>query len=97
VLAQKRRSLDVDLQVRELDRASGTIVEVPHPKLGSYLTVGSPIKFSDLKVDIKASPLHRQHRRARDVELAQDIDGLELGLVGQPILDDGDIPSSARI
>ncbi len=42
-------------------RASGTIVEVPHPKLGSYLTVGSPIKFSDMKVDIKASPLLGEH------------------------------------
>jgi len=42
-------------------RESGTIVEVAHPKLGSYLTVGSPIKFSDLKVDIKASPLLGEH------------------------------------
>jgi formyl-CoA transferase len=42
-------------------RESGTIVEVPHPKLGSYLTVGSPIKFSDMAVEVKASPLLGEH------------------------------------
>ena len=42
-------------------RASGTIAEVDHPQLGKYLTVGSPIKFSDLKVEITASPLLGQH------------------------------------
>jgi formyl-CoA transferase len=42
-------------------RESGTIVEVDHPKLGKYLTVGSPIKFSDVSVDITASPLLGQH------------------------------------
>ena len=42
-------------------RASGTVVEVPHPKLGSYLTVGSPIKFSDMSVEVKASPLLGEH------------------------------------
>ncbi|MBY0382529.1 MAG: formyl-CoA transferase [Xanthobacteraceae bacterium] len=42
-------------------RESGTIVEVDHPKIGKYLTVGSPIKFSDLKVEVTASPLLGQH------------------------------------
>jgi len=42
-------------------RKSGSIVEVEHPKLGKYLTVGSPIKFSDLKVEITASPLLGEH------------------------------------
>ncbi len=42
-------------------RKSGSIVEVDHPKLGKYLTVGSPIKFSDLKVEITASPLLGEH------------------------------------
>ena len=45
-------------------RASGTVVEVQHPKLGSYLTVGSPIKFSDMTVDIVASPLLGEHTDA---------------------------------
>jgi formyl-CoA transferase len=42
-------------------RASGTIVEVQHPQLGSYLTVGSPIKFSDMDVEVLASPLLGEH------------------------------------
>ena len=37
-------------------RASGTIVEVDHKVRGKYLTVGSPIKFSDLKVEVTGSP-----------------------------------------
>jgi len=42
-------------------RKSGTIVEVNHPVIGTYLTVGSPIKFSDLDIDITSSPLLGQH------------------------------------
>jgi len=42
-------------------RASGTIVEVDHKERGKYLTVGSPIKFSDLKPEITASPLLGEH------------------------------------
>jgi formyl-CoA transferase len=42
-------------------RESGTVVEVDHPQIGKYLTVGSPIKFSDYKPEIVASPLLGQH------------------------------------
>ncbi|WP_296942579.1 formyl-CoA transferase [uncultured Massilia sp.] len=42
-------------------RASGTIVEVDHKERGKYLTVGSPIKFSDMKPEIKGSPLLGEH------------------------------------
>ncbi len=42
-------------------RASGTITEVPHKERGTYLTVGSPIKFSDLKPEITGSPLLGEH------------------------------------
>jgi formyl-CoA transferase len=42
-------------------RASGSIVEVPHKVRGSYWTVGSPIKFSDLKPVVTASPLLGEH------------------------------------
>ncbi|KQW87024.1 formyl-coenzyme A transferase [Massilia sp. Root418] len=42
-------------------RASGTIAEVDHKERGKYLTVGSPIKFSDLKVEITGSPLLGEH------------------------------------
>ena len=42
-------------------RASGTITEVQHKARGPYLTVGSPIKFSDMKVEITGSPLLGEH------------------------------------
>ncbi len=42
-------------------RASGTIVEVEHKTRGKYLTVGSPIKFSDMQVEVKSSPLLGEH------------------------------------
>ncbi len=42
-------------------RASGTIVEVDHKERGKYLTVGSPIKFSDMSVEITGSPLLGEH------------------------------------
>ena len=43
-------------------RKSGSIVEVEHKgRGGKYLTVGSPIKFSDLKPEITASPLLGEH------------------------------------
>jgi formyl-CoA transferase len=42
-------------------RASGTIVEVDHKARGKYLTVGSPIKFSDMKPEITGSPLLGEH------------------------------------
>lgn len=42
-------------------RKTGSIVEVEHPTRGKYLTVGSPIKFSDLTPEIKSSPLLGEH------------------------------------
>jgi formyl-CoA transferase len=42
-------------------RASGTIAEVDHKVRGKYLTVGSPIKFSDMTVEITGSPLLGEH------------------------------------
>ncbi len=42
-------------------RASGTIVEVDHKERGKYLTVGSPIKFSDIEVEVTGSPLLGEH------------------------------------
>src|SRR6202790_439216 len=55
VLTMKELANDVSL------RESGTIAEVPHKERGSYLTVGSPIKFSDMKPEITASPLLGEH------------------------------------
>ncbi len=42
-------------------RATGTIVEVDHPKRGKYLTVGNPIKMSDSISEVKRSPLLGEH------------------------------------
>jgi len=42
-------------------RANGSIVEVPHKKRGPYLSVGSPIKFSEFKPEITGSPLLGEH------------------------------------
>jgi formyl-CoA transferase len=38
-------------------RASQSVVEVQHKERGTYLTVGSPIKFSEFAPEITASPL----------------------------------------
>ena len=42
-------------------RATGTIVEVDHPKRGKYLTVGNPIKMSDSSTEVRRSPLLGEH------------------------------------
>src|SRR3984957_12730210 len=42
-------------------RATGTIVEVDHPKRGKYLTVGNPIKMSDSHTEVPPSPLLGEH------------------------------------
>jgi formyl-CoA transferase len=42
-------------------RASGTVVEVQQQKRGTYLTVGSPIKFSGFTPKITGSPLLGEH------------------------------------
>lgn len=55
VLSMKELANDPSL------RASGTIAEVDHKVRGKYLTVGSPIKFSDMKVEITGSPLLGEH------------------------------------
>jgi formyl-CoA transferase len=42
-------------------RATGTVVEVDHPKRGRYLTVGNPIKLSDSLTEVTRSPLLGEH------------------------------------
>jgi formyl-CoA transferase len=42
-------------------RATGTIVEVDHPRRGKYLTVGNPIKLSDSTTEVARSPLLGEH------------------------------------
>ncbi len=55
VLNMKEIENDPDL------RANGTIVEVPHKVRGSYLTIGSVMKFSDFTPEITGSPLLGEH------------------------------------
>jgi formyl-CoA transferase len=55
-------------------RASGSVVEVQHKERGTYLTVGSPIKFSEFTPEITASPLLGQHTDDVLAELGYDAD-----------------------
>ena len=68
VMSMKELSVDPSL------RASGTIAEVQHKERGSYLTVGSPIKFSDMKVEITGSPLLGEHTDEVLAELGYSAD-----------------------
>jgi formyl-CoA transferase len=55
-------------------RESGTVVEVKHEARGTYLTVGSPIKFSGFKPTITGAPLLGEHTDEVLVELGYDAD-----------------------
>ncbi len=55
VLDMKEIEHDPDL------RRNGTIVEVPHKVRGSYLTIGSVIKYSNFTPTVTASPLLGEH------------------------------------
>jgi formyl-CoA transferase len=55
ILSMKEISEDESL------RQTGTVVEVPHPKRGTYLSVGNPIKLSDSISEVKRSPLLGEH------------------------------------
>jgi formyl-CoA transferase len=49
-------------------------VEVQHKQRGTYLTVGSPIKFSDFTPAITGSPLLGEHTEEVLAELGYDAD-----------------------
>ncbi|MET8536554.1 formyl-CoA transferase [Streptomyces sp. NPDC005065] len=70
VLSMKELAEDPDM------RKSGTIVEVEQKKRGTYLTVGSPIKFSGFKPDIKGAPLLGEHTDEVLADLGYDADAI---------------------
>lgn len=53
-------------------RASGSVVEVEHKERGSYLTVGSPVKFSAFTPKITGAPLLGEHTDEVLTELGYD-------------------------
>ena len=57
-------------------RASGTIAEVQHKERGPCLTGASPIKFSDMTVEITGSPLLGEHTDKVLAELVSAPSGL---------------------
>ncbi len=51
--------------------ATGTLVRVPHPERGEYVSVGCPIKLSDSDVKVERSPLLGEHTK----EILSDVLG----------------------
>jgi formyl-CoA transferase len=71
VMSMKELAYDPDL------RESGTIVEVAHKERGTYLTVGSPQKFSEFTPKITGSPLLGEHIDEILAELGYKPDQIE--------------------
>jgi formyl-CoA transferase len=65
ILSMKELAQDQSL------RATGTVVEVDHPKRGKYLSVGNPIKLSASPSEVKRSPLLGEHTE----EILRDVLG----------------------
>jgi len=57
-------------------RASGSVVEVAQKERGTYLTVGSPIKFSTFTPTITGSPLLGEHTDEVLADLGYDADAI---------------------
>ena len=57
-------------------RATGTVVEVDHPKRGKYLTVGNPIKMSDSLTEVVRSPLLGEHTDEVLTELGYGLEAI---------------------
>jgi formyl-CoA transferase len=70
VMSMKDLAHDPDL------RKSGTIVEVEQKGRGTFLTVGSPIKFSTFAPEITGAPLLGEHSSEVLAELGYDADAI---------------------
>lgn len=70
ILSMKEISEDQSL------RATGTVVEVDHPKRGKYLTVGNPIKMSDSVTEVLRSPLLGEHTDEVLTELGYGLEAI---------------------
>jgi formyl-CoA transferase len=70
VLSMKELAASPDL------RKSGSIVEVDHKVRGKYLTIGSPIKFSDLKIEVGPSPVLGEHTNEVLADLGYSADDI---------------------
>ena len=70
VLSMKELANSPDL------RMSGSIVEVDHKVRGKYLTIGSPIKFSDLEIEVGLSPLLGEHTNEVLTDLGYSADDI---------------------
>jgi formyl-CoA transferase len=57
-------------------RKSGSIVEVDHKVRGKYLTIGSPIKFSDLEIEVGPSPVLGEHTDEVLADLGYSVDDI---------------------
>ena len=57
-------------------RKSGTVVEVDQKERGTYLTVGSVIKFSDFTPEITGAPLLGEHTDEVLASLGYDADAI---------------------
>jgi formyl-CoA transferase len=68
VMSMKELAVDPSL------RKSGSVVEVDQKGRGTFLTVGSPIKFSAFKPEIIGAPLLGEHTDEVLVELGYDAD-----------------------
>ncbi|QWE19108.1 formyl-CoA transferase [Polynucleobacter corsicus] len=70
VLSMKELANSPDL------RKSGSIVEVDHKVRGKYLTIGSPIKFSDLEIEVGPSPVLGEHTNEVLTDLGYSVDDI---------------------
>jgi len=68
VMSMRELARDPDL------RESGTVVEVQHKQRGTYLTIGSPMKFSSFTPKITGSPLLGEHTNEVLAELGYNPD-----------------------